>query len=169
MADLKAAIFTDPRMQSVYYGEGADIQLSSTYTVWNWVQLYAAVDYLRRRGLFLEAEEKTFITEIPVSFGIKPFVELSSKSQYFLALGPQYIYVHQHTRSATGDRNTSDHGFGGFLKTGFTFFPISHLVIDAFLEYTFGWADLNFSEEDVSFRTVQIGTIAFGAGLGWTF
>ena len=162
-------IFSSEKLRKVYDQGGVDIQLSTSYPVWRWLQIYGSIEYLQRHGSSLNARQKTSIWEVPLSLGLKPVIEICQSMSYYLALGPRYFFVHAHNRSTFVDKNISQNGFGGFVNTGLHFFPVAHLLIDVFAEYSYGRLHFHPSKTNVYGRAVQVGGFAFGAGLGYAF
>ena len=51
--------FTDSKMRKVYDKGGVDLQLSGSYPIWKWIQIYGSVEYLaRQRGRISSAATK---------------------------------------------------------------------------------------------------------------
>ena len=161
--------FSDAKMRDVYNRGGLDLQLSGSYPIWKWLQIYGSVEYLERYGKSLGAHQRTSIWEVPLSLGLKPVVIINPKAHYYFTLGPRYFFVHQHNHSSYVDKNMSNHGLGGFLNTGFNFFPMTHLVVDIFGEYSYKRMHFHPSKTNVEGGTAQIGGFTFGVGVGYAF
>jgi len=52
---------------------------------------------------------------------------------------------------------------------GFNFFPIKHMFIDIWGEYSYAKMTFNPTTPNVFGGSVQVGGLAFGAGLGYAF
>jgi len=161
--------FTDSKMRKVYNKGGLDLQLSGSYPIWKWLQVYGSVEYLTRHGESIGSPQKTRIWEVPLSLGLKPIIKIHPKVQYYIALGPRYFFVHVHNNSPYVDRKIDENGLGGFVNTGFNFFPIPHFCIDIFGEYSYKRMRFHPSKDAVYGREVQIGGLSFGIGLGYAF
>lgn len=61
--------FSDAKMRKIYDRGGLDLQLSGSYPLRRWVQIYGSVEYLERHGKSLEGDQKARIWEIPLSLG----------------------------------------------------------------------------------------------------
>lgn len=171
LLEVKAGyfFFTDSTMREIYNQGGLDLQLSGSYPVWRWLEIYASVEYLNRSGRSLNGCQKTSIWEIPVNLGLKPIITICPGIEYYLALGPRYFYVHQHNDSCYVPESLGRSGIGLFANMGFNFIVWKHLLIDIFAEYSY--APINFSCDcnNVCGQSAQVGGLTFGAGLGYAF
>lgn len=171
MLELKVGyfFFSDSKMQKIYNHGGADVEISGSIPLWKWLQIYGSVEYLSRHGKSLNDHQKTSIWEIPLSLGLKPVICICSKVQYYFTLGPRYFFVHQHNNSSFVDKTITKNGLGGFVNTGFNFFPCCHLLIDVFGEYSFKKMSFHTSKLNVYGEKIQVGGFVFGIGLGYVF
>lgn len=161
--------FSNAKMRDVYDKGGLDLQISGSYPIWKWLQIYGSVEFITRNGRSLNDHQKTRIWEYPLSLGLKPVIEIDEKVQYYFTIGPRYFFVHVHNNSPFIDREMNANGIGGFVGTGFNFFPIPHLLIDVFGEYSYGRLHFHTSKKNTHGRTTQVGGFAFGAGIGYAF
>lgn len=166
--------FADSTMRKIYNNGGIDVQLSGSFPVGTWpdifgLDIYTSVEYLHRSGKTMGAGNKTSIWEIPVSLGLKPIFAICREVQYYFAVGPRYFYLHQHNDSPFLNKNISRNGVGLFVNTGFNFFPCPHFVIDLFGEYSFLKTHFHSSKKNVYGRSIQVGGFTFGGGLGYSF
>lgn len=162
-------IFSDAILRKVYDEGGLDVQLSASYPIWRCIQLYCSLEYLERHGKSLGAGEKTKIWEVPVSLGLKPVFSICNNIEYYVALGPRYFFVRAHTDSETLDPDLQSNGLGGFINTGFNFFPYRRLLVDIFVEYSYKKLAFHASRPNVQGRTIQVGGLALGLGLSLPF
>ena len=161
--------FADDKMSDVYDEGGLDLQISGSYPVWKWLQIYGSVEYISRHGKSLHGHQKTRIWEYPLSVGLKSVVEICKSTQYYLTIGPRYFFVHVHNNSPFIDREMNENGIGGFVGTGFNFLPMEHLLIDVFGEYSYCKLHFHPSKEHTYGRAAQVGGFAFGVGIGYAF
>ena len=156
-------------MRKVYNKGGMDFQVSASVPVWKWLQVYGSVEYLEKHGKSLSLGENASIWEIPVSVGLKPVLKIHSMLQGYVAIGPQYFYLHAHNQSSYVDRNITHNGIGGFANMGFNFFPCDHLSIDLFGEYSYRHMNAHSSKKYVYGESAQVGGLSFGGGIGYVF
>lgn len=162
--------FATSKMRKIYNRGGLDLQLSGTFPIWQWLQGYLSVEYLQRHGKILNSNQKTSLWQIPVSVGLRPVMALSSEVRYYFTLGPRYFYIHQHNNSSVVNQNIARSGVGGFANTGFYFFPLQHLVIDVFGEYSYERISIHpYSANNVYGESTQVGGFSFGLGAGYAF
>lgn len=171
MVEFKAGyfFFSSSKLRKIYESGGFDLQLSGSYPVWKWLQVYASAEYLQLDGKLSNNSEKTQLWEVPLSLGLQPDIIICPKIHYYFTLGPRYIFVHQHNHSPYLDTIVAHSGLGGFINTGFHFYPIKHLLIDVFGEYSYKRMSFHAHKTNVEGQTVQVGGFAFGAGLGYAF
>lgn len=162
-------IFSDSKMRKIYNKGGLDLRLSTTFPIWRWLEGYGAVEYLQRRGHSLSSHQKTKIWELPVSVGLKSVIPIASIAEFYLTLGPRYIYLRQHNDSSYVNETIKRNVFGGFANTGFNFLFKRGFFLDAFAEYSYAKTHFHSSKANVYGRSIQVGGYAFGAGLGYIF
>jgi hypothetical protein len=83
-------------MRSIYDKGGIDLQISGSYPIWRWIQIYGSVEYLERHGRSLKGHQKTSIWEVPLSLGAKLVAQIDPWAHYYLTIGPRYFFVHGH-------------------------------------------------------------------------
>lgn len=162
-------IFADSKMRKIYKHGGVDVQLSTSYPVHKYLQLYLSAEFLEKHGRSLNSHQKTSIWQVPLSFGLKPVVPMSSCTQWYFTLGPRYVFLHLHNDSSFVDRNINHSRLGGFVNTGFNFFPLRHFLIDIFGEYSYVKMNVHPSKANVIGKNTQVGGYVFGLGLGYVF
>lgn len=160
--------FSSRTMRKIYDEGGADVQISGSYPLWKWLQIYGSVEWLERHGRTLGAHEKVSIWEIPLSLGLKPVIVITPKMHYYFTLGPRYFFVHVHASSHLGN-NTNQNGLGGFVNTGLNFFPIPHFVVDVFGEFSYKRMRFPSAKHRVHGQKAQVGGFLLGVGLGYAF
>jgi hypothetical protein len=161
--------FSDPKMRKIFNEGGIDVQLSRSYTVWEQLQIYAGVEFLQRRGQSLASHKKTAVWEIPLSLGVKPVIPIGSIAQAYFTIGPKYFFARENNHYSGVDRIVNNNGLGGFVNVGFNFFPLKHMLIDLFAEYSYKRMEFHAAKEHVYARTIQIGGFCFGVGFGYAF
>lgn len=167
-------LFASSKMRQIYDHGGWDIQLSSSIPVWKPMEpfnlnVYGSIEFLRCSGHSTEEHSKTYVWQLPINIGIKPIFLLSKKIQYYVALGPRYFFIHQHNFSQYVDKSRSRNGLGLFVNTGFNFILYQRMVIDLCMEYSYAKTHLHSSIPNVYTRTLQVGGLSFGGGLGYSF
>jgi hypothetical protein len=161
--------FSDDTMSTVYNQGGLDVQLCGSYPIYQYLHLYASVEYLERSGHSINGNQKTSLWEIPVNFGLRPVFRLGEYVEYYFSIGPRYFYVHVHNRSQAVPTIMTSNGCGGFVNTGFLFIIEKHLVIDVFGEYSYKKLHFHSGKSGTDGQTVQVGGLTFGGGLGYSF
>lgn len=169
--ELKAGylLFGNQRMRNVYNDGSFQVQASFSYPVKGDLEIYGSIGFLEAWGKSVHFDQKTTFWRIPVDLGLKPVVQIASYAQWYVGLGPRYFYAHQRNCSSFVDRNAGTNGIGGFINTGFNFFPTTHFVIDLFGEYSYEPIHFSSSKDGVHGRHIQVGGYYFGAAAGYAF
>lgn len=166
--------FSDSKMQKIYDRGGFDVQLCVSspllYLTNKWIlNGYGAVEYFQRSGHSTNGHQKTSIWSTPVNIGLQPVYVINADTQYYFAIGPRYLYLHQHNDSSYVDRTNSRNSWGFFVNTGFNYVLCDHFVIDIFGEYTYAKAHFHSRKSNVYTKSVQVGGFTFGVGTGYEF
>ncbi len=162
-------LFIDSEMSDIYQNGGADIQITSSWPVWRWLHLYGGVEFIIARGHSVNDHQSTSIWEIPLSLGLRGIVKAFTKINYYLTVGPRYVFVRQYNDSSFVDSRLSQSGLGGFANAGILFFPYQHWVVDLFFEYSYVQMSFSTSRSNSYASSAQVGGIVFGAGTGYAF
>ena len=170
LLELKAGyfFFASHKMRKIYDKGGWDVQLSGSFPVWKWLDVYSSVEYLERSGNSLNSGQKTSIWIVPLSLGLKPVFRICPQLEYYFAIGPRYIFLRQHNRSSYVSKFINNNGFAGFVNTGFNFFVTPHFVIDIFGEYSYAKLHTK-SSSNYYGQDTQLGGFTFGGGVGYAF
>lgn len=161
--------FSDSKMRKIYDRGGWDVQISGSYPIWKWLQVYGSAEYLEKYGKSLHDHQNTTIQEYPLSIGLKPVITICPGIQYYFTLGPRVFILHQHNSSSYVNKNISRCGLGGFVNTGFNFIFCDEFFLDIFGEYSYKKIHFHSSRENVETRNIQVGGYTFGLGLGYSF
>jgi opacity protein-like surface antigen len=166
--------FTDHKMRKVYDRGGLDVQLSATYPLCNlthrWkLNAYGAIEYFQKSGRSLNDHQNTSLWSIPVNIGVKPSYQINDKWHYYFAVGPRYLYIHQHNHSSYFYENRSENGLGFFVNTGLNYSLCDHFVIDIFGEYSYAKVHFHSGRSRVYTKDIQVGGFTLGGGIGYEF
>lgn len=166
--------FSKSSMRNVYDKGGIDLQLTSTYPLFDYnetcnSQVYASIEYLYCSGQSLEEKQKTTFKEIPVNFGLKTAFKISPQLKYYFTLGPRYFHVQQNNNSQFVSHKQSRNGIGFFANTGFKIILGRHFLLDIFGEYTYAKTHFPSNEPNVYTRNMQLGGYTIGGGMGYIF
>lgn len=166
--------FSNSTMRKVYDKGGLDIQICTSYPLWNpttrkSLNIYGAVEYFFSSGKSLNDHQKTSLWSIPINIGLKPIFAIHTNIQYYFAFGPRYFYIHQHNSSSYIYKNKSRNGVGFFVNTGFNYLFCNHFMLDIFGEYSYAKTHFHTKKPNVYTNNIQIGGFTFGGGLGYKF
>jgi hypothetical protein len=169
--EIKASyfFFTNPTMRQIYDQLGYEIQGSGAYPIAKYFHVYGSVGFLQRKGKSLQAYEKTSLWQLPVDLGLKSILPICPEVKYYVAIGPRYFFVHQHNDSSYIPTTICRSGIGLFVNTGFYFFSSERRFFNLFSEYSYQPISFPSSASNVYGVKIDLGVLAFGAGLGYAF
>lgn len=159
--------FNDSTMKQIYNKGGVDLQLAGSHCIYPSLHVYAAGGYQKKNGKSLEGEEKTSLYLFPLSLGLQPVFSLTSQIDYYVTLGPRYIFARAHPDSSYVPRVIHAQGIGGFTNMGFLFELEEHVRLDVFVEYDYTKLHFSSNMSGVQSQRVQVGGLTFGIGLGY--
>lgn len=161
--------FGDSTLRKIYHQDALDTQISASGSVWKWLRLYGAVNYISREGKSIGGHNRTEIMFLPVSLGLQAMINVSQDVKYYATVGPRLFYIHQENHFRGVDHSVNGTTLGGFANTGFQVLFGDNFFIDLFGEYS--WARTRFSthKHNVYTHTRQVGGITVGGGLGYQF
>jgi hypothetical protein len=162
--------FSSSPMKKIYTNGGFEMQGSTSIPVCDYFDFYGSVGYRITRGEALSTCEKTTLTIIPVDIGLKPIFNCGKRFYSFFAIGPRYFHLHQHNKSPYVDYNIKSNGIGFFLNAGINTQLTPCILFGCFGEYSYEKKKICPTCPSVfSDGKVQIGGLAFGASIGYTF
>lgn len=166
-AEIRAGYFypTSGLLRKIYRTGGAEgeLELSRTfcinYQVWGNVNLYTKTGH--SRGL----HDKTRITIVPISCGLKYIFDFKPCPLYrpYVGIGPSYSLIHIRNDSSFVKKRTNKHGFGFVVKSGIYFDLSCDFVLDLFADYYYQKIHFHSS------GTKDIGGVRTGLGIGYKF
>lgn len=166
-------LFSNSKMRKIYNSGGLDIQLCASYPLGNhtcrWtLKAYGAIEYFHRSGKSINGDQKTSVWSLPVNIGLKPVYLIDDSMQYYFAMGPRYLYIHQHNHSSYVYKNRSRNALGFFINTGLHYVLCDRLTSDVFGEYSFAKMDIH-GKSGAYTKNIQIGGFILGAGIAYVF
>ncbi len=161
--------FADSKMRAVYNNGGIDVQVALSGRVWSFLHVYGAVEYIGKNGSSLNAHQSTKIQIVPLSLGLKPTFKVADQLDLYFNIGPRYFFVHQHNYSNYVDQNVNENGLGGFIGTGLYVHLNKRLILDGYAEYSYFERKYNSFETNVTGHSINLGGLAVGGGLGYSF
>lgn len=167
--------YSDKHLRDVYGNGTLDAALSFTYPIWGNFNCYLAVESIHSHHHGTAKFDKIRLGMYPISLGAQYAYPISSAVDYYVTLGPQFIFYHQKTHRSTIANRMDKNGFGGFANTGFMFHFLPHFTFDIFAQYSYRVVHYQNIEIDQPFLDqfkglrLQIGGVFIGAGLGYLF
>lgn len=133
----------------------------------NWYG-FASLDYLSKKGKRLSICDSTKLKQLPLAVGLKYFVPIRDRADFYFGLGFQPIHLRtKSTRGCVVEKH-GQWGFGGIAKMGTYINLPRNFVVDFFVDYSFAWTD-NIYGHTVAHSKSNIGKAIFGTSLGYRF
>ncbi len=171
LVEVKAGyfFFTDCEMRQVYDRGGIDVQLTGTYPIYNFLELYGSIEYLRKHGYSINAHEKTKLWAVPLNFGLRTFYPITDCFKGYITVGPRYIFVHVNNGSLYVPKTMQGNGCGGFLNGGLLYRFYNNFILDVFAEYSYKPLQFCSSQKGTIGHRAQVGGVTIGGGIGTNF
>ncbi len=169
LAEFKMGYFRfgDRTLRHTYSDGLLDMQLASSFRVWKPLYIYAAIEYIGADGRTLGGHKKTQIRLVPLSLGLQYIQKITFDLKYYLTVGPRLFHFHQKNHSRRLASTVNKWGCGGFINTGFMYYLSENLLIDFFGEYSYKRMHFKTNQTNFEGRSLQIGGLTLGAGLGY--
>ena len=148
----------------VYWGENAWMR---------GINIFAAGDYYSRNGHSTFMKNKTSISIVPVTLGLKYFFPALGDPipvTFYVASGMKYYFVHTHNKSHFVQKNIHVNGMGGMVESGVIAVFREHLVFDLFVSGSFktlGPPSVSGSSSKGS--RLNVSSINAGGGIGYKY
>jgi hypothetical protein len=170
LAEGKAGYFypSDNRFRKIYDGNGiygGEISASIYDKLYAW----GSADYFTAHGRSIGGHNRTRVTLIPISFGLKYFYPVSCVDLY-LGAGFTRTLLETHDQSPFVIKHVRNWDWGGIVKWGGIINLDHGFFVDLFTNYSFQKTDFKRKDGLVIYRhTADISGWTFGAGVGYRF
>ena len=161
--------FTNQTMRKVYSGIGWDGQIAASYPVYKSLHIYGSVEYTEKSGRSLNDHQKTFLWQLPISFGLRPVFAIGDHLAYYATVGPRYFFTYVHNSSSYVPKRMSANGCGAFANTGFLYVFNSGFTFDIFAEYSYKMLKFTSNLAGTQGSNAQVGGVSVGLGFGYAF
>lgn len=182
MLEVRTSYFypTSHKFRSIFGDGNVNYQLNTTFPVYYgknvWVQgidIWFAVDYFHKNGHTKPLHDRTSISIVPITIGLKYFFPALGKVapvNFYLGSGLKYFFVHTHDNNPYVKRILNVNGAGGVFETGFTTTFVKHLVLDVFASYSIKKFDApSVHNAAVKAKSFDVSNVNVGLGLGYKF
>lgn len=158
------SLFKECYKGSALFGPELTVQLCKNK---NWYA-FASIDYFQKRARRLSRCDSTKLKLLPLAAGIKYFVPIRERANFYFGLGFQPVYIRTKNRRACVVSKKSQWGFGGIGKVG-AYIDLTHnFLLDLFIDYSFIRTD-NLYGPTVAQSKSNLSTVIFGGALGYRF
>jgi hypothetical protein len=159
------------RFREIYSRWSPEVQLEGARRIWENLYAWANVSYLWNHGRSDPLGNKTRVSLIPLSFGIKCVLPVACNFNVYFGAGAAYSFLHVHDDSPFVRRKTSRQEWGGVLKSGIQYLFCGKYFIEGFADYLFQRYDRNHhrSQHRVQTNRANLSGLRLGAGVGMRF
>lgn len=158
--------FRDNYKGSVLYGPELTVQL------WNDKKWYgfASIDYFQKKGRFLHLSDSKRLKMLLLAIGLKYFVPISDRANFYIGLGFQPVYLRTKSRRVYITLKQTRWAFGGIGKIGLYTYLSHHFLLNLFFDYSFvKTSKTNFYGYTMLPSKANINGAIVGASLGYRF
>ncbi|MGL5626944.1 MAG: hypothetical protein ACRDDW_05460 [Candidatus Rhabdochlamydia sp.] len=150
----------------VWPNYGLELSYISPYRVGGWI----GVDYTEHKGHSISEGDRTRLMLVPATLGIKYNQKFQSWLEGYAGLGIICGWVKIHDHSPFVTRHLHKTAVGGIVKAGINFYPMTHLLLDLFVDYQY----LKFTFHNRNFPFVErtnlnMSGLRVGLGVGIKF
>lgn len=172
---------TSSELRKMFNSGGINYQLTGTIPICpnsqnlltRGTNLWTGVDYFSKTGHSIGFDEKTKITIIPITLGIKYFLPSFScrlPGNFYAGGGMKYYFLYTHNHSDTVRRYINRNGMGGVGEIGFITNIKNNLILDIFTSYSSKSFDApSSSNPAVEGTDLNVSGFNIGAGIGYRF
>lgn len=147
--------------RNIYGKIGGGVQVEFEKTMSDHGSFWINLDGLFKRGHSIGLCQKTRISTISLSSGIKYCYEYNKRLQLALGIGPSIAGIFIKDQSVCCPNKNSKCSGGFVIKTDLHGFIHDRVFLDLFLDYTYQHVHFN--------KNINVGGTKIGLGIGWTF
>lgn len=159
------------RFRKIYSKSIREFQVETTKEIYCFWAAWANVSWLSDNGQAINADDKTRVSIVPISFGLKYFLPITCHLNAYFGLGLAYAFVDIKDNINSKDeekRRHSDGGFGGITKSGLRYSFDCMMFFDLFADYQFQRVRFS-SKHCESNHTANLSGWKLGGGIGYLF
>jgi outer membrane protein len=162
--ELRGAAFihSSDRFKEIYGRVGPSVQLEAASYLFRCFDGFANVDWSAQNGRSVGPRNRTFVSIVNLSFGLRYPYQIYRDLTAYVGIGPSIsrIVLTNHY-SNSEKRSVYKIGVGGIIKTGVLYNLTCDWFIDGFIDYLY---------QPVHYTSnVDMGGFKIGAGLGYSF
>ncbi len=161
------------RFRKIYSDWAPEVQLEVARKVWgDSLYAWANVSYLWRNGHSEPLHNKTNVSLVPISIGLKYLFPLTCDLNAYLGGGAAYSFLYVRDHSEFVRKRTTRRDWGGVIKSGLQYNLCNGFFIDFFADYLFQHFSKPHRDEshrNVETNSVNLNSLHLGLGLGMRF
>ena len=125
---------------------------------------FASIEYFKKKGQDLGLADSTKLKLLPVAVGLKYFVPIVERADFYFGFGFQAANIRTKSRRVFVTEKRSKWGFGALGKIGTYIHVRPNFLVDLFLDYSFIRSN-NFYGHTVSHSKSNVSSAIFGVAL----
>ena len=152
--------------RKIYKDWGAIYQLESNKRIFECSDLYgwANVGYYSESGHSRGIREKTRISLVPITLGLKYMICILPNTSAYLGIGGGGTFVHIHDHDHFLE-HTNKTAWGGILKSGIRYNFLECTFLDLFVDYSYMHLQFHSNHR----KNANVGGLMIGGGIGIYF
>ena len=169
--EVRGAIFypESSRIKKVYDKRLYDYELVASKLFCDQGETYLGVGLIHKRGHSLGRKDKTNMRYIPISCGLKYYIPIASRLDFYLGGGVLVGYLHFHDHSKhLRHQNRSKWAFGGIANIGFKLYATENIFFDLFGDYQYQEFHFKHSSHQVRSSSCNLSGFRYGIGIGFS-
>ncbi|OGN52509.1 MAG: hypothetical protein A2Z85_03990 [Chlamydiae bacterium GWA2_50_15] len=127
------------------------------------------IEFLQKTGHSIGKHDRTRMQLIPISVLLRYHCFIGTVYDLYFGLGPRYFILRTQNDLNAVRRNTTDQALGGVAEAGVLFQIGPSLTFDLFFAYSYGKITGSPKKTNIEGRSLNVGGLQAGAGIGFRF
>ena len=157
------------RYRGIYKG-GFIPLIETCYIAKNGLGPFLEVGYFRKKAhkTSVDVRARTKVVQVPLSLGLKYTFCITSCLDFYIKMGPNWLYTKTDVNIPGLKRTITKNTFGGTFGLGSKIYIFKYLFLELFTNYLYDKKKNHDRDSGETFR-VYLGGIQAGGGLGFSF
>ncbi len=125
------------RFRKIYSDWSPEVQIEVAKSVWCNLYAWFNVAYLWNQGRSKPLHNKTHVSMVPLTFGLKYLIPLTCDFSAYIGGGSAYSFVRTRDHSPYVKHHISRQDWGGVVKSGIRYNLSECIFLDGFVDYLF--------------------------------
>lgn len=160
-------LFQDDYARNIFDG-GLMTSLEIDTNIHKRLHFFTEIGFLYTEGESRKIESDANIFLVPISIGLKQFLNFSNDAKLYFKIGPNWIWSKENQNYFAFRNSKSLNTFGATFGLGFMLYPVKHWTIDLFTNYLYDKTSMKNRVSHLKTKLYLGGfQIGFGIGYRW--